>query len=103
MLRMFPEGTRNGGGGLGVAKTGTARLAIETSSPITPMVVIGTDRFLKQFPRRTDVPVKLLPPITPDPGATPLALTDRLMFELAAALPEEMRGVYAEIPEGFGY
>jgi hypothetical protein len=30
-----------------------------------------------------------------------LALTDRLMFTLAQALPEEMRGVYAEMPEGF--
>jgi hypothetical protein len=36
------------------------------------------------------------------PGETPLALTDRLMFTLAAALPVEMRGVYAEMPKGFG-
>jgi hypothetical protein len=38
----------------------------------------------------------------PAPGETPLALTDRLMFSMAAALPEELRGVYAEIPKGFG-
>jgi hypothetical protein len=24
------------------------------------------------------------------------------MFSMAAALPEELRGVYAEIPKGFG-
>lgn len=102
LLGMFPEGTRNRGRGLGVAKTGTARMAIETKSPIVPMVVTGTDGFFKRFPHRAKVTVKLLPPLLPDPGETPLALTDRLMFSMAAALPEDMRGVYAEIPKGFG-
>lgn len=77
-------------------------MAIDTSSPIVPMVLIGTDKFFKDFPRRTHVTVKLLPPLTPHPGETPLALTDRLMFNMAAELPEDMRGVYAEIPKGFG-
>lgn len=100
-LGMFPEGTRNKGKGLGVAKTGTARMAIDTSSPIVPMVVTGTDRFFKVFPHRANVTVKLLPPLLPAPGETPLALTDRLMFSMAAVLPEELRGVYAEMPKGF--
>jgi 1-acyl-sn-glycerol-3-phosphate acyltransferase len=100
-LGMFPEGTRNKGRGLGVAKTGTARLAIDTSSPVVPMVVTGTDRFFKSIPRRANVTVKLLPPLLPAPSETPLALTDRLMFSMAAALPEDLRGVYAEIPKGF--
>ena len=101
-LGMFPEGTRNKGKGLGVAKTGTARMAIDNNCPIIPMVVTGTDGFFKRFPRRANVTVKLLPLLLPNPGETPLALTDRLMFSMAAALPEEMRGVYAEIPKGFG-
>ena len=100
-LGMFPEGTRNKGRGLGVAKTGTARMSIENKCPIVPMVVIGTDQFFKHFPRRTNVTVELLPPLSPSPGETPLSLTDRLMFSMAAALPEDMRGVYAEIPKGF--
>jgi 1-acyl-sn-glycerol-3-phosphate acyltransferase len=103
ILGMFPEGTRNKGRGLGVAKTGTARLALETNSLIVPMVVIGTDGFFRDFPRRAKVTVNLLPPLLPDPGETPLALTDRLMFRMAATLPEDLRGVYAEIPSGFGY
>ena len=101
LLGMFPEGTRNKGRGLGLAKTGTARLAIEMKSPIVPMVVVGTDGFFKRFPHRANVTVKLLPPLLPNPGETPLALTDRLMFSMATALPEDMRGVYAEIPKGF--
>ncbi len=101
-LGMFPEGTRSKGRGLGVAKTGAARLAIEAGAPIVPMAIAGSDQFFQRFPRRTRVTVSLLPPIQPYPGETPLALTDRLMFTLAAALPVEMRGVYAELPKGFG-
>jgi 1-acyl-sn-glycerol-3-phosphate acyltransferase len=101
VLGMFPEGTRNKGKGLGLAKTGTARMAIENRCPIIPMVITGTDSFFKAFPQRANVTVRLLPPLQPLSGETPLALTDRLMFIMAAALPEHMRGVYAEIPKGF--
>lgn len=100
-LGMFPEGTRSRGKGLGVAKTGTARLAIEVDCPILPMAISGSDEFFKHFPRRARVTVTFLSPLLPKPGETPLALTDRLMFALASALPEDMRGVYAEIPKGF--
>ena len=101
ILGMFPEGTRNKGGGLGVAKTGAARLAIETNSLIIPMVLVGTDGFFKRFPHRATVTIKLLPPLQYLPGETPLSLTDRLMFTIASELPERMRGVYANIPKGF--
>lgn len=101
-LGMFPEGTRSQGRGLGVAKTGTARLAIEANCPIVPVAVAGSDQFFKRFPYPTRVQVRFLPPLTPKPDENPLALTDRLMFTLAQALPENMRGVYARMPEGFG-
>ena len=100
-LGMFPEGTRSQGRGLRVAKTGTARLAIEADCPVLPMAVVGSDRFFKRFPRRTYVQITLLPPLKPKPGESPLALTDRLMFTLAQGLPREMRGVYTQVPEGF--
>jgi len=102
ILGMFPEGKRSKGNGLCVAKTGTARMAIEVNCPIIPMTVIGTDQVFKRFPYRSSLTIKLLPPILPNPSDTPLSLTDRLMFTLAAGLPESMRGVYAEIPKGFG-
>jgi 1-acyl-sn-glycerol-3-phosphate acyltransferase len=103
VLGMFPEGTRSKGRGLSVAKTGSARLALDANCPIVPMAVIGTDSFFKRFPRRTQVTIKLLPPILPKPGETALALMDRVMFALAAELPADMRGVYAEVPKGFGW
>lgn len=100
-LGMFPEGTRSKGKGLNVAKTGTARLAIEANCPIVPMAVIGTDTFFKQFPSRAKVVIRIGTPILPKPEDTPLSLTDRLMFSLASELPKSMRGVYMEMPKGF--
>lgn len=100
-LGMFPEGKRSKGRGLAVAKTGVARLAIEANCPVVLVAVTGSDRFFKRFPRRTRVRIEFLPPLLPKPGETPLALTDRLMFTLAQSLPEDMRGVYAEMPKGF--
>ena len=100
-LGIFPEGTRSKGKGLAVAKTGAARLAIEANCPILPVAVTGSDQFFKRFPHRARVQIEFLPPLSPKPGENPLALTDRLMFTLAQALPEGMRGVYAEMPKGF--
>jgi 1-acyl-sn-glycerol-3-phosphate acyltransferase len=100
-LGMFPEGTRPKGKGLAVAKTGTARLALDANCPVVPMAVVGSDQFFKRFPHRTRVRITILPSLLPRPGENPLTLTERLMFTLARALPEDMRGVYAEMPKGF--
>jgi len=101
VLGMFPEGKRSKGRGLSVAKTGAARMAIEANCPIIPMAVIGTDTLFKRFPHRSQVKIKLLPPILPKESDTALSLTDHIMFALASELPESMRGVYAEVPRGF--
>jgi 1-acyl-sn-glycerol-3-phosphate acyltransferase len=101
-LGMFPEGKRSKGRGLSVAKTGTARMALDMNCPIVPVAVVGTDQVFKRFPRRSDLTIKVLPPIFPNSSDTPLSLTERLMFTLAAELPESMRGVYDEASNGFG-
>ncbi len=93
-LGMFPEGHRSKGRGLALAKTGTARLAIEANYPILPMTIKGSDQFFKSFPHRTLVIVTFLPLLLPGPNDDPAKLTDKLMFTIASALPEEMRGVY---------
>lgn len=76
-------------------------MALEAQCPIVPITVVGSDKFFKQFPHRTRVQITILPALQPQTEDTPLALTDRLMFTLAQALPEDMRGVYAEVPKGF--
>jgi 1-acyl-sn-glycerol-3-phosphate acyltransferase len=101
VLGIFPEGSRSESRGLRPGKTGAARLALETGSPILPLAISGTQHMFKHFPRRTPVTVRLGTPIYPFPHESPLALTDRLMFLLAEMLPADMRGVYAEHPEGF--
>jgi 1-acyl-sn-glycerol-3-phosphate acyltransferase len=101
VLGMFPEGTRSKGKGLAVAKTGVARLAIDANCPILPITVVGSDLFFRRFRHRTRVQISLLPPLSPKKDENPLSLTDRLMFTLARAMPEDMRGVYAQMPEGF--
>ena len=100
-LGMFPEGKRSKGKGLAVAKMGVARLALDADCRIVPMTVVGSDQFFKRFPHRARVQIALLPALKPKPGESPLALTDRLMFTLAQALPKDMRGEYAERPKGF--
>ncbi len=101
VLGIFPEGTRSKGRGLRAAKSGTARFAIRTHSPIVPMALIGSHLVLKSFPRRTKIQVTIGEPIFPRSDEGALALTDRMMFAIAAMLPPDQRGAYAEIPEGF--
>lgn len=98
---IFPEGSRSKGRGLRAGKTGAARLALESGCPILPMAVNGTQHMFKGFFKRVPVTIHLGPPIYPTPGESPLELTDRLMFTLADMLPAELRGMYAQKPEGF--
>jgi 1-acyl-sn-glycerol-3-phosphate acyltransferase len=95
VLGMFPEGHRSRGRGLGIARTGTARLAIEAGCEILPMAIAGSDRFLEKFPLRTYVRVAFLRRLQPKGGETPEELTERLMLAVAESLPESMRGIFA--------
>lgn len=101
VVGMFPEGTRSQGRGLKVARSDAARLALTVNCPILPVAIDGSPLLFKRFPRRSLVRVTICEPIYPNPGELPLALTDRLMFTLARALPGRLRGVYAESPPGF--
>ncbi len=96
VLGMFPEGTRSKGKGLSLAKTGAARLALDTSCPIVPLAVEGTTRLLKHLPRRVQIKITLGEPIRPLKEETAQALTERIMYRLANLLPENLRGVYQQ-------
>ncbi len=102
VVAMFPEGTRSRGKGLALAKPGAAKLAIESGCPLVVVSVDGIQNLFTTFPRRTVVNVIIAPPIFPDLDASPLAVTDQMMFTMAANLPADLRGVYAEVPAGFG-
>jgi 1-acyl-sn-glycerol-3-phosphate acyltransferase len=101
VLGMFPEGTRSKGHGLRPAKTGAARLAIGSGAPILPVALFGTQTLFKKFPTKSLIHVRFGELVHPFPNETALALTDRVMFEMARMLPPSARGAYLNHPVGF--
>jgi 1-acyl-sn-glycerol-3-phosphate acyltransferase len=101
VLGIFPEGKRSKGHGLHTGKTGAARFALSTNSPILPVGLEGTDDMFARFPHRTQVYIRAGTPIYPLEHESPIALTDRIMYALADLLPIRLRGVYAQKPPGF--
>lgn len=108
VLIIAPEGTRSKTGGLLPGKPGTAYLAAKTGVPVLPVSLVGTeDRLilanLKRF-KRTPVKINFGEPITFQPLSrqgreeTLQGYTLEIMCQIAALLPVEYRGVYADHP-----
>ncbi len=106
ILTMAPEGTRSKSGNLIEAKPGGIFLAWKAGVSILPVAVTGTedavvrDR-LKHF-RRLDIKINAGKPFTlpPAKGKDRQALmqvyTDEVMCRIAALLPPDRRGFYAD-------
>jgi 1-acyl-sn-glycerol-3-phosphate acyltransferase len=101
-----PEGTRSPDGTMKRGKTGVAYLADSSGAPIVPVGLVGADKIsgaLKRL-RRQRVSLHVgktykLPPLDEDKRAASLrANTDEVMCRIAALLPEEYRGLYADHP-----
>jgi 1-acyl-sn-glycerol-3-phosphate acyltransferase len=99
-LGYFPEGTRSRDGILHRAKPGIAFLARRSGAPLVPIGVTGTPEMRIRVPPRSDVVVRVGPPVTIDDlGGRSLddqALADAIMRRIAALLPSHMRSVYGE-------
>jgi 1-acyl-sn-glycerol-3-phosphate acyltransferase len=93
-LGMFPEGTRSPDARLTKGKTGVARIALATGAPVVPAAVINAPALFKQ--RRPTITVRFGPPIYLDPTRSSKENTDTLMYAIAALLPPEQRGYYAQ-------
>jgi 1-acyl-sn-glycerol-3-phosphate acyltransferase len=110
MLMMFPEGTRSRTGGLGRGHPGTAMIALRTGAPVLPVAVTGTEtivwpRFFLRPRSVRQVRVVIGEPFTLERPARINAeaaqqATDEIMRRIAALLPAEYRGVYADAPAG---
>jgi 1-acyl-sn-glycerol-3-phosphate acyltransferase len=106
VLGIAPEGTRSQTGALIKAKTGVAFLADQADVPILPVGVSGTWQITKEILklRRPKINVNFgelftLPPIDRKERDTGLIQnTDEIMCRIAALLPPENRGAYAEYP-----
>ena len=107
MLVMFPEGTRSRTGGLGRGHPGTAIIALRTGAAILPVAVTGTEGvtwpwiFLRPL-RIRHVRVVIgepfhLPPVERITTDATAQATDLIMRRIAALLPPEYRGAYADV------
>lgn len=107
MVVMFPEGTRSRTGGLTKGHPGTALIALRTGAPILPVAVTGTEAiawpwlFIKPLSIK-HVKVTIgepfrLPPVERIDGDAAAAATGVIMRRIAALLPPQRRGVYADI------
>ncbi len=108
VLAVAPEGTRSPTATLLPGKPGAVYLAAKSGLPLIPIGVVGTEDAvvkyrLKRF-KRLDVTARVGEPYTlpPMPRAGRdewlQAQTDDLMCRIAALLPPDHRGVYADHP-----
>ncbi len=106
MLVMFPEGTRSRTGGLTKAHPGTALIALRTKAPVLPVAITGSEHltwpwiFLRPYSVR-HIKVTIgepfhLPPVERVNSEAASRATDIIMRRIAALLPPEYRGVYAD-------
>ncbi|HRN68851.1 MAG TPA: lysophospholipid acyltransferase family protein [Promineifilum sp.] len=108
MLAVAPEGTRSPTATLLPGKPGAVYLAAKSGAPLIPIGIVGTEDAvvkyrLKRF-KRLDITARIGEPYTlpPMPRAGRdewlQAQTDDLMCRIAALLPPDHRGVYADHP-----
>lgn len=102
-LGMFPEGTRGHGGALRKGYPGTALIALRTGAPVLPIALWGTENISlpRAFLQRTSVWVSFgepffLPQVERIRTAAVAEGTELIMSKIAALLPPQHRGVYAQ-------
>lgn len=104
---LLPEGTRSVTHTLQPGNPGVALIASRYDVPIIPVAITGTEHLPLDskatgkpwFRRRVTVTIGRpfrLPPRRPGEKPDLHAATERIMLEIAALLPPEYRGVYAE-------
>jgi 1-acyl-sn-glycerol-3-phosphate acyltransferase len=105
-LGVAPEGTRSRTHALIQAKTGVAYLADKAGVPVVPVAITGTENAISTLfrLRRPHIRVCFGKPFCLQPsqrqarGSSLERNTDEIMCQIAALLPPEYRGVYADHP-----
>jgi 1-acyl-sn-glycerol-3-phosphate acyltransferase len=105
IVAVAPEGTRSGDGRMQRGYPGIVVLAMRSEAPLLPIAYYGGESFRDNLSRlrRTDFHITVGRPFTLDTGGQKVsrpmrqAITDEIMYQIAALLPEEYRGEYAEL------
>lgn len=106
VVGMFPEGTRSKTGRLNKAFAGSALVAHMAKAPILPVAITGTERIKGPFSllTRPAITLRVGKPFTLERGEGDRGdldtMTASMMARIAALLPEERRGFYADAVEG---
>ncbi len=103
IFAIAPEGTRNADGRLGPGKPGVVLLAMQSDAPIQPVVHWGDKHWQSNVRRlrRTPFHIAVGRPFRLDTGGVRVdrrmrqEILDEIMVKMAALLPPEYRGVYA--------
>jgi 1-acyl-sn-glycerol-3-phosphate acyltransferase len=108
VLVLAPEGTRSPTGKLQKARPGASYLAAKAEVPILPVALMGSEDAIVMANlrrlKRTEITIRVgevfrLPPLPKkDRDAALETYTDEIMCRIAALLPPEKRGEYADHP-----
>lgn len=107
IVAISPEGTRSGHGRLQKGYPGVVPLAMRSGAPLLPMVYYGSETFHRNLRRlqRTDFHITIGRQFYLDTHGVKMTrdvrrkITDEIMYQLAALLPPEYRGTYADLEE----
>jgi len=105
VLLMAPEGTRSKDCRLQPGHDGMTFVALRANAPVLPMAITGTNRFGSNLKRRrrTDVKIVIGKPFRFRSNERKVKrdvlrqMTEEAMYQLAAILPPEYRGVYSDL------
>jgi len=104
IVGITPEGTRSGHGRLLQGHPGVVTLALQSGAPLLPLVFYGGERFHQNLRRlrRTDFYIRVGRSFHIDTRGQKVTrqmrreITAEIMYQLAALLPPEYRGAYAD-------
>ena len=109
VLGMAPEGTRSHTGAMQQGRGGAAYFAYRTGASVVPVVVTGQEQAFAALRKlhRARIRIRFGPPFAPAPlppdervGAAEIrAFTEEIMYNLAAMLPPEYRGLYSDVAD----
>jgi len=107
ILAVAPEGTRSGDGRLQEALPGVVVTALHSGAPLLPLVYYGAEHYRENLLRLRRTPFRIVvgDPFFLHTNGLPVTreirrrMTDEIMYQLAALLPPQYRGVYSNLDE----